>query len=76
MTRNPAAEELAAKLRLPPDGLPALRQLTEDQAAILGDLIDAARARRRDGLEAAAAQVLRSPAAGRAALRILRRGQA
>jgi hypothetical protein len=71
--RTQAAEELAAKLQLPPAGLPVLRELTDDQAALLSDLIDAARARRRAVLDSALSRVLRSPRASRLVLRALRR---
>ncbi len=72
-TRDQAAEELAAKLQLPPAGLPALLELTPDQAALLGDLIEAARARRRASLDAVLKRAIPAKVARRAVLAVLRR---
>lgn len=51
-------EELAAKLRRPPTGLSALNELTPDQIGLLGDLVDAAVARRRRAIDAALAHAI------------------
>jgi hypothetical protein len=72
-TRTQAVEDLAAKLQLPPAGLPALRGLTAQEAGLLADLIAAARKRRRATVDAALERTIPIRPVRRAVLAVLRR---
>jgi hypothetical protein len=66
-------DELATKLRRPPTGLSAFKELTPDQIGLLSDLIDDTLARRRRAVHEALARAIPPRPVRAALLAFLRR---